>query len=86
MIRTRCTDGHLILSDRFLSIEGPRVNLTMRIEDVTSVNLYTQVPSLFGRGGGVRLTVVAKNGATLIAQMVPPREAQAIRASLLGST
>jgi hypothetical protein len=78
MIRTRCTDGWLVLSDHMISIEGPRINQSLSRADITNVATRLQVPSVFGFGGGVELTVYEKGGNHLKARMVNPKQAKRI--------
>ena len=79
MIKTRCSEGWLVLDERFLSIQGPKVNQSLMISEITNVRTEMQVPSVFGRGGGVRLFVSERGGNTLKATMVNTQKAEEIK-------
>ena len=84
MIKTRCTQGGLILDERSIRIEGPRVNQILLRHTITNFQTRQQVPSIFGFGGGVELIVQERGGNTLHANMVNPKQAKAIVAALHG--
>ncbi len=78
MIKTRCTQGWLILDDTSIRIEGPHVNQALSRRDITNHRTRQQAPSFFGLGGGVELTIQERGGNTLQAQMVNPKAAREI--------
>lgn len=84
IIKTRCTQGWLILDEQGLHIEGPRVNQSLSRGLITNYRTRQEVPSIFGMGGGVELTVQERGGNTLQANMVKPKDAEKIIAELQG--
>lgn len=79
MIKTRCSDGWLILDERTLSIQGAKVRQSLSISEITNIRMQVQVPRVFGRGGTVKLFVSEKGGNTLVASLVKMSDAEEIK-------
>jgi len=80
-IRTRCTQGWLIVTDEYIRVElgGPLSRQhTLYRSSLTGVDSKTAVPSLFGLGGGVNLVFHGQGAERLEADLVKPKMAQEI--------
>ena len=79
LIRTRCRQGTLIITDKQIIIElGQLHSQRLSRASCTSVESKVAIPSLFGRGGGTNLIFHGMGGEKLEASLVPPKEAERI--------
>ena len=87
LIRTRCTQGKLIVTNNRIVIELNGFGRTYKSQtllrsSLASVESKVAVMSVFGKGGGVNLTFYGQGGELLNATLVPPKEAKEIVALL----
>ena len=87
LIRARCTQGKLIITNKKIAIELASFGKVIRSQillrsSLTSIDTKLAVPSVFGMGGGMNLTFHGKGKEILKAELVPPKEAQEILALL----
>jgi len=81
LIKTRCTQGWLIVTDEYIRVElgGPLSRQqTLYRSSLTGVDSRIAVPSLFGLGGGVNLVFHGQGAERLEADLVKPKMAQEI--------
>ncbi len=81
LIRTRCTQGTLIITDEYIRVElgGPFAKQqTLYRSSLTGVDSQVGAPSVFGLGGGVNLTFHGTGVERLHANLVKPKVAQEI--------
>ncbi len=86
-IRVRCKQGKLIVTNKKIVVElrgfGQAFkSQTLLRTSLTSIDSKLAVAPIFGMGGGVNLTFHGKGSELLQADLVPPKEAQEIIASL----
>lgn len=81
IIRTRCTQGHLVVTDDYIRVElgGPfSRQQTLYRSSFTGIDSQVGAPSLFGLGGGINLVFHGQGVERLHADMVKPKVAQEI--------
>ncbi len=81
VIRTRCTQGWLIVTDEYISIVlgGPLpYQQTVYRSALTGIDSRVVVPSIMGFGGGVNLVFYGSGVERLHANMVKPSVARVI--------
>ena len=80
LIRTRCKQGHLVITDEHIRTELPggiRQAILYR-SSLTGVDSNVAVFPMFGLGGGTNLIFHGKGGEVLHADLVKPKVAQEI--------
>ncbi|GHO88030.1 hypothetical protein [Dictyobacter formicarum] len=84
LIRTRCKQGTLIITDNQIKIElGQLRQQTLARSALTGVDSSMGVPSVFGLGGGTNLVFHGQGAERLHADLVKPNVAREI-VNLLG--
>ncbi len=83
LIRARCKQGHLIITESHIIIQLNGLGTTLREQrlsrsSLTSIDTKMAVPSVFGLGGGTNLAFHGQGGEVLRAELVPPKKAQEI--------
>ncbi len=79
LIRTRCKQGHLVITDEAIRIELSSIrHETLYRSSLTSIEDKIAVYPVFGLGGGVNLTFHGKGGEVLHADLIKPKMAQEI--------
>ena len=81
LIRTRCTQGKLIITDEYIRVQlgGPfSKQQTLYRSMLTGIDSQVAVPSVFGMGGGVNLVFHGQGIERLHASLVKPKVAQEI--------
>ena len=79
LIRVRCKQGHLIITDEFIRVElGSIKQQTLYRSSLTGVESKIAVFPTFGLGGGINLIFHGKGGEVLHADLVKPKVAQEI--------
>jgi hypothetical protein len=79
LIRTRCTQGKLVVTDHLVRIELFQLKQeSMARASIVGVDYKLVVPSLFGLGGGADLVFHGQGGERLHANLVKPKIAKQI--------
>lgn len=81
LIRTRCTQGNLIITDEYIRVELSGLmpkQQTLYRSSLTGVDSQMKVTSVFGMGGGVNLTFHGVGAERLEAHLVKPKVAAEI--------
>lgn len=81
LIRTRCTQGHLVITEDYIRVElgGPfPKQQTLYRSSLTGIDSNVAVPSVFGLGGGVNLVFHGQGIERLHANLVKRKVAQEI--------
>ncbi len=83
LIRTRCTQGTLIITDDYIRVELkiPLMGVnqqTIYRSALTGIDSKVAVPSVLGMGGGVNLVFHGQGVERLHANLVKPKVAQEI--------
>jgi hypothetical protein len=83
LIRVRCTQGKLIVSNKKIAIELTGFGQIFKSQSLlrsslTSIDNKLVAMPIFGMGGGTNLAFHGKGGEILNASLVPPKEAQKI--------
>ncbi len=83
LIRTRCTQGHLIVTDEYIRVElGGLRQQTLYRSSLTGIDSRMGVPSVFGLGGGTDLIFHGQGDERLHANLVNPKVAREIMGML----
>ena len=89
LIRTRCTDGWLVVTETAIRVErkgflgaGAKTTVLPRAA-LVAADSTNKLGSVFGQGGATTLTFTGQGMTILVAKMVNPRDAQRIM-ELLG--
>jgi hypothetical protein len=83
LIRTRCKQGQLVITDDYIRVElkipllGTNQQTIYR-SALTGIDSNVAVPSIFGMGGGVNLLFHGQGIERLHADLVKPKVAQEI--------
>lgn len=86
LLRTRCTQGTLIITDTTITVQlGSIKSETMSRTSLVNVESKVAVPSILGQGGGINLTFYGQSGQQLHANLVPPKDAETAQSILLSS-
>src|SRR5260221_2316024 len=83
LIRTRCKQGQLVITDETITIElklgGLQIKQqTLYRSSLVGIDSKLRAMSFFGLGGGINLVFRAQGAGMLIAELVKPKEAQDI--------
>jgi hypothetical protein len=80
LIRTRCKQGQLVITDEFIRVELPGhiQQKTLYRSSLTGIDSEIAVFPIFGLGGGTNLIFHGKGGEVLHADLVKPKMAQEI--------
>lgn len=79
LIRTRCTQGWLVITDDYIRIElGNLRQQTLYRSSLVGVDSQRGAPSFFGKGGGVNIIFRGQGLDVLKADLVKPSVAQEI--------
>ncbi len=80
LIRTRCKQGTLIITDEYIRTELPGgvQQHTLYRTALTGIDSQMGAPSLFGLGGGTNLVFHGQGGEELRADLVKPSVAKEI--------
>src|SRR6266705_54454 len=83
LVRTRCTQGKLVITDHLVRIELFQLqSQTMARTSIVGIDYKLAVPSLFGLGGGANLVFHGQGGERLHANLVKPKIAKQIMRTL----
>ena len=78
LIRTRCTQGWLVITDDYIRIELGKRQQTLYRSSLVGVDSQPGAPSFFGKGGGTNLIFRGQGLDVLKADLVKPSVAQEI--------
>jgi hypothetical protein len=86
LLKTRCTGGHLILTESAIIVERKGKSQIMQRSAFADLDSRTIFYALFGQGGGVNLAFHGQGGKIIHANLVKPRAAKEVKRILTGRT
>jgi len=78
ILSARCKQGRLIITDDQIRIENAARQQAMPRSMLTAVAHELKWPSIFGLGGAATLIFHGQGGASIQADLVPPKKAQEV--------
>lgn len=83
ILKTRCNKGHIIVYEDRVTVEynklGFEKSQTLNREQITGVDVRTNIPSIMGLGGASDVTIHSTGDKSIETKMVKPKDAQKIR-------